>query len=87
MTNFPSWQDVRDDVVAGAGGEEAVAAARHRNQAYIDAQCLAERRKALGLTQTEVAERMGVTKSRVSQIGGSGRRSLTSMRVRCRELS
>jgi len=68
MTNFPSWQDVRDDVVAGAGGEEAVAAARHRNQAYIDAQCLAERRKALGLTQSDVAERMGVTKSRVSQI-------------------
>lgn len=29
---------------------------------------LAERRKTLGLSQTEVAERMGVTKSRISQI-------------------
>ena len=36
MTNFPKWQDVRDDIVAGAGGEQAVAGARHRNQAYID---------------------------------------------------
>ena len=68
MTNFPRWQDVRDDIVAGAGGEQAVTAARHRNQAYIDGHRLAERRKALGLTQANVAERMGVTKSRVSQI-------------------
>ena len=68
MTNFPRWQDVRDDIVAGAGGEEAVTGARRRNQACIDGHRLAERRKALGLTQAEVAERMSVTKSRVSQI-------------------
>jgi DNA-binding XRE family transcriptional regulator len=68
MTNFPKWQDVRDGIVAGAGGEEAVTGARHRNQAYIDGYRLAERRKALGLTQAQVAERMSVTKSRVSQI-------------------
>jgi DNA-binding XRE family transcriptional regulator len=68
MTNFPKWQDVRDGIVAAAGGEEAVAEARHRNQAYIDGDRLAERRKALGLTQADVAERMNVTKSRVSQI-------------------
>ena len=68
MSNFPKWHDVREGIVAGAGGEEAVTQARHRNQAYIDGHRLAERRKALGLTQAEVAERMGVTKSRVSQI-------------------
>lgn len=68
MTKFPKWKDVRDDIVAEAGGDEAVSAARHRNQAYIDGHRLAERRKALGLTQAKVAERMGVTKSRVSQI-------------------
>jgi DNA-binding XRE family transcriptional regulator len=68
VTSFPRWQDVRAGIVAGAGGEEAVAEARHRNQAYIDGHRLAERRKALGLTQAEVAERMGVTKSRISQI-------------------
>jgi hypothetical protein len=33
MTNFPKWKDVRDDIVAGAGGDEAVTGARHRNQA------------------------------------------------------
>src|SRR3984957_20713905 len=48
--------------------EEAIAEARNRNQAYIDGHRLAERRKALGLTQAQTAERMGVTKSRVSQI-------------------
>ena len=68
MSSFPKWQDVCADVVASAGGEKGVAEARHRNQAYIDGHRLAERRKALDLTQAEVAERMGVTKSRVSQI-------------------
>ncbi|MQS07572.1 MULTISPECIES: helix-turn-helix domain-containing protein [Actinomycetes] len=68
MKKFPKWSDVRADVVAGAGGEEAVAEARKRNQAYIDGHRLAERRKSLGLTQSDVAELMGVTKSRISQI-------------------
>ena len=66
--NFSKWQDVRGEIVAGLGGEEAVSEARQRNQAYIDGHRLAERRKALGLTQAEVAERMGLTKSRVAQI-------------------
>jgi len=68
MTNFPRWTDIRADIVASAGGEQAVAEARRRNQAYIDGHRLAERRKMLGLTQAGVAERMGVTKSRISQI-------------------
>lgn len=61
------WQDVRPGVVAEVG-EAALADAHQRNQAYIDAHRLAERRTILGLTQVHVAERMGVTKSRVSQI-------------------
>ncbi|MGR6914832.1 helix-turn-helix domain-containing protein [[Actinomadura] parvosata] len=68
MTNFHKWSDVRAEIVANSGGEEAVAEARRRNQAYIDGHRLAERRKSVGLSQSEVAERMGVTKSRVSQI-------------------
>jgi len=68
MSNYPKWTDVRDDLVAQAGGEEQVTHARARNQAVIDGHRLAERRKALGLTQTDVAERMGVTKSRISQV-------------------
>ncbi|MCK9897208.1 helix-turn-helix domain-containing protein [Frankia sp. AgB32] len=68
MTRFPRWGDVRAGLVADAGGEDALAAARRHNQAYIDGHRLAERRKVLGLTQTDVAEHMGVSKSRVSQI-------------------
>ncbi len=68
MTNFPKWNDVRGDIVAEAGGEQEVVEARKRNQAYIDGHRLAERRKALGLSQADVAETMGVTKSRISQI-------------------
>lgn len=61
------WADLRPGIVAELG-QEALAEARQRTQRYIDAHRLAERRKGLGLTQTDVAERMGVTKSRVSQI-------------------
>ncbi|GII75987.1 putative antitoxin HigA3 [Sphaerisporangium rufum] len=68
MTSFPKWRDVRADIVAAAGGEEGIAEAKKRNQAYIDGHRLADRRKALGLSQSEVADRMGVTKSRISQI-------------------
>src|SRR5215469_4807091 len=68
MTDFPKWNEVRAGIVEGAGGEEAITEARRHNQAYIDGHRLAERRKALDLSQSEVAERMGVTKSRVSQI-------------------
>ncbi|SDT76639.1 Helix-turn-helix [Actinoplanes derwentensis] len=68
MTEFPRWKDIRPDLVERAGGERAVAASRARDQAYLDGYRLAERRKQVGLTQMDVAERMGVTKGRVSQI-------------------
>ncbi|EST39049.1 XRE family transcriptional regulator [Streptomycetaceae bacterium MP113-05] len=68
MTGYRKWSDVRAEVASEAGGEEAVTRARKRNQAYIDGHRLADRRAALTLTQAELAERMGVTKSRVSQI-------------------
>lgn len=63
-----NWKDVRPDIVAELGGENVIAEAHKRTQAYIDAHRLAERRTSLGLTQNDVAKRMGVTKSRVSQI-------------------
>ncbi|MCM3922365.1 helix-turn-helix domain-containing protein [Frankia sp. AiPs1] len=68
MTRFPRWSDVRADLIADAGGTEALTEARRRNQAYIDGHRLAERRRLLGITQSEVAERMGISKSRISQI-------------------
>lgn len=60
------WADLRPSMADL--GAEMLAEAAQRTQSYIDAYRLAERRKALGLTQSDVAERMGVTKSRVSQI-------------------
>ena len=68
MAGHTKWSDLRPQVVADLGGEHAVADARQHQQAYIDAHRLAERRTAVGLTQADVAERMGVTKGRVSQI-------------------
>lgn len=62
------WKAIRPELVKGFGGEAVVAEAQMRNETYIDAKQLAERRTALGLTQADVAERMGITKRRVSQI-------------------
>jgi hypothetical protein len=45
MTSFPKWSEVRADMVAAAGGEEAVPEARKRNQSYTDGHRLAERRR------------------------------------------
>lgn len=56
MNNYPKWADVRDDLVARAGGEDQVTKARKRNQTAIDGHRLAERRKALDLTQPDIAE-------------------------------
>lgn len=61
------WTDLRPGILADLG-PEVLGAAGQRTQSYIDAHRLTERRKTLGLTQSDVAERMGVTKSRVSQI-------------------
>ena len=68
MAGHTKWSDLRPQVVAELGGEQTVAKARQRQQASIDVHRLAERRSAVGLTQVDVAERMGVTKGRVSQI-------------------
>jgi DNA-binding XRE family transcriptional regulator len=68
MMATKKWKDIRSELVERIGGEAVVAEAHQRNQTYIDAKRLAERRTTLGLTQADVAERMGITKSRVSQI-------------------
>jgi len=68
MTGHTKWSDIRPQVVAELGGEQVVAQAHRRQQTYIDAYRLVERRNAQGMTQTDVAQAMGVTKGRVSQI-------------------
>jgi hypothetical protein len=68
MTNHVAWNDIRAEHVARAGGEEAVAAGKQRLLAEVVGHRLAEVRRARGLTQQQVADRMGVTKGRISQI-------------------
>jgi DNA-binding XRE family transcriptional regulator len=68
MSGYVRWSDVRAAYVEQVGGEEAVQARKQALRATLVGQRLAELRRARGLTQQEVAERMQVTKGRVSQI-------------------
>jgi DNA-binding XRE family transcriptional regulator len=68
MSGHVRWSDIRAEHVERAGGEEAVAAGKEELLAEVIGHRLAELRKARGLTQQQVAERMGITKGRVSQI-------------------
>lgn len=68
MTGHVRWQDIRAEHVQRAGGEEAVEAGKQELLAEVRGHRLAEIRHSRGLTQQQVADRMGVTKGRVSQI-------------------
>jgi DNA-binding XRE family transcriptional regulator len=68
MSNHVRWKDIRAEHVARAGGEQAVEAGKQELIATLMGQRLAEARRSRGLTQQQVADRMGVTKGRVSQI-------------------
>jgi DNA-binding XRE family transcriptional regulator len=66
MTEFYDWEEIRAEL--HDGDDAALAEERARTEAWISAYHLAEERKRLGLTQRQVAESMGVTPGRVSQI-------------------
>jgi DNA-binding XRE family transcriptional regulator len=68
MTIYVRWRDVRAAHVERAGGQEAVEAGKQELLATVVGHRLAEIRRSRGLTQRDIAERMGVTKGRVSQI-------------------
>jgi DNA-binding XRE family transcriptional regulator len=68
MSGHVRWSDIRAGQLARAGGEDVVAAGKQELLAEVVGHRLAEIRKARGLTQQQVADRMGVTKGRVSQI-------------------
>lgn len=61
------WSDVRGKHVAAAG-PEVVAEHSERMLARVRTHSLAEVRRRKGLTQRQVAEAMGVTTGRISQI-------------------
>jgi len=68
VSSYVRWQDIRAGFVEKAGGEEAFEAGKRELMATVIGHRLAEIRKGRGMTQLQVAERMGVTKGRVSQI-------------------
>ncbi|MFX0591866.1 helix-turn-helix domain-containing protein [Melissospora conviva] len=68
MSSYVSWSQIRADHVARAGGEQAVENGKEELLATVVGHRLAEVRRGRGLTQQQVAERMGVTKGRISQI-------------------
>lgn len=68
MSSYVRWKDIRAEHVERAGGEAAVEAGKRELLAEVIGHRLAEVRRARGLTQQQVADRMGVTKGRVSQI-------------------
>ena len=66
MREFHDWEDLRAEL--HDGDDEAIERERARTEAWVGAFHLAEERKRLGLTQKQVAELMGVSPGRVSQI-------------------
>lgn len=68
MNSHTRWRDVRADQVERAGGEAAVEAGKRQMLAETVGHRLAEVRRVRRLTQQQVADRMGITKGRVSQI-------------------
>jgi DNA-binding XRE family transcriptional regulator len=64
---FTKWSQIRDEQIERIGREE-FEAGKEQMLAEARGWRLAEIRRRRGLTQAQVAERMGVGKSRVSQI-------------------
>jgi DNA-binding XRE family transcriptional regulator len=68
MSGPVRWEDARVGLVERAGGEAAVEAGKQELLAQVVGHRLAQLRRARGFTQQQIAERMRVTKGRVSQI-------------------
>ncbi|GAA2208443.1 helix-turn-helix domain-containing protein [Nonomuraea monospora] len=65
---YVRWKDIRAKHVERAGGEEAIEAGKQEFLAKARGRRLAEIRRSRGLTQQALAQRMGVTRGRISQI-------------------
>ncbi len=68
MSSYVNWRDIRADLVEQVGGEHAVEVGKQELLATVVGHRLAEVRRIRGLTQQQIAELMGITKGRVSQI-------------------
>lgn len=69
MPTYRSWQDVRAEAVASGRLDRARVAVRTRRMlAEVRAYRLVEMRETLGLSQSDVATMLGVSRLRVSRI-------------------
>jgi predicted transcriptional regulator len=69
MAKYHYWKDVRAEAIAtGRLDERRIAEETSRLLAEVRAHRLADIREASGLNQTDVANRLGVSQSRVSRI-------------------
>jgi transcriptional regulator with XRE-family HTH domain len=68
MSSYVRWTDIRAEHVERAGAEQAGEAGKQELLTEVLGHRLAEVRRARGLTQQQVADRMSITKDRVSQI-------------------
>ncbi len=77
------WEEVRAEALKrGQITEEGIAAARAAQDAYVAGYRLAELRHQTGMTQTQVAEAMGVSQARVSAMERGDVDTLTIASVR-----
>ena len=77
MPTTKSYQPLHDRVTTRPGAVERLASLRERTLAEID---LFNLRKALGLSQTDVAEDLGISQSAVSQLEHAGDLKLATLR-------
>jgi predicted XRE-type DNA-binding protein len=64
-----NWQEVRSEALArGQLDEKRIAAQQRKLRARVRAHRLAEIRQAAGLNQSDLANRLGVSQSRVSRL-------------------
>ncbi|MGI9003966.1 MAG: helix-turn-helix domain-containing protein [Pseudonocardia sp.] len=68
MSGWHTWDEVRDELSDALGSADEQARLRDQLRRAVAMQRLVELRKRAGLRQTDVAERMGVSKARVSHI-------------------
>lgn len=68
MSEWHGWEDVRDELADVLGSPEAQARRVEQLRREPSVAKLVELRKRAGLRQVDVAERMGVSKARVSHI-------------------
>jgi DNA-binding XRE family transcriptional regulator len=71
--SYSKWSDVKAkaseiDPRTGEGQAAGKAAAREHREAYVRGHQLAEMRTTAGVTQTELADALGVSQARISKI-------------------